>query len=133
MANVNEQRIQPRSHLHAVNQFHAFLMQQNNVNPNYYNVQFKVIEDTDAQCYTEYTYSYNAGFMQIECSDADAMITGCSSYRPMSEGYRFGEGSKDGMECYTNSQSNGYTRLRYFCLFVYCVCAHRNVCCLSMS
>merc|ERR550532_987215 len=45
----------------AINQFHDYLMQQNGVDPNYFNVQFKVIEDADSQCFTQYTYSYNAG------------------------------------------------------------------------
>merc|ERR1712228_7457 len=98
-----------------INQFHDYLMHENGVDPSYYNVQFKVIDNMDSQCFTEYTYSYNAGFMQVECSDFDEMITGCSSYRPSSEGYRFGEGSAEGMECYTNPQSNGYTRLSARC------------------
>jgi len=97
------------------NQFHEYLMQQSGIDPNYNRVQFRVIDDVDAQCFTEYTYSYNAGFMSVECSDPSAMITGCTSYRPSSEGYRFGEGSKEGMECYTNPQSDGYTRLSARC------------------
>ena len=53
--------------------------------------------------------------MQIQCSDPDSVITGCTSYSPHSGGYRFGEGSQSLSECFAIPQSDGYTRLSARC------------------
>merc|ERR1719189_453137 len=63
----------------SIGQFHDDLIEQNDVDSRS-NVQFHV--NSDGQCATEYTFSLEAGFMQIQCSGPDAVITGCTSYSP---------------------------------------------------
>ena len=96
----------------SMDKFHGDLMEQHEVDTDS-NIQFHV--NSDGQCATEYTFSMEAGFMQIECSDSNAVITGCTSYSPHSEGYRFGEGSESPSRCFAIPQSDGYTRLSARC------------------
>eukprot|EP01084_Bolivina_argentea_P121132 214701_1 len=93
--------------------FHSNLIAENGLDSSY-NIQFTITNNI-GKCVTEYTESYTSGFIQIKCSNDNAIVTGCTSYRPSSNGYRFAEGSKYLSECYTNAQFDGYTRLSARC------------------